>query len=211
MSQKLSKPFDLSDQYWMGLSAEHQALYHLIRPMPKAAYEVDVGLWHLEDWLTEQDKVITRVKGTFELDPDFQRGHVWTLEQRVAYMEALIRGCAPRTILFNCPGYNGLGYAQRDIPANTFQCIDGLQRLTSVRMFLRGDFSVFGELTANNLRNTPFDPRRYRLKVAVYEFGTREELLSFYLAFNGGGTDHGADELNRVRGLLADARQRQNK
>lgn len=51
--------------------------------------------------------------GSFELNPDFQRGHVWTDSQRTAYAEAFIRKATGR-ILFNCPGWSK-AYLEGDI------------------------------------------------------------------------------------------------
>lgn len=204
MSAVIVKPSYLSDRYWSDLSAADKALYIQIRPIPTAAYEVDVGLTFLPTWLRDQEESMPTMGGSFELDPDYQRGHVWTPEQRVAYIESFIRGQAPRTIMFNCPGWMR-GDAKGDIPHHTFQCIDGLQRLTSLLMFIRGELAVFGDLTLAKLKGSPFDARRMGIKVCLYEFAWREELLDFYLRLNAGGTPHAEEELNRVRQLHANA------
>lgn len=199
-----TKPIDLTDTYWNSLSAEHQALYALVRPLTKATYEVDVNATQVDRFLEQQAEDMATMGGSLELDPDFQRGHVWTMEQRVAYLESLIRGCAPRTILFNCPGYSR-GGTPGDLPTHTFQCIDGLQRLTSVRMFMAEEFGVFGGIKRSALVGSPFDLRRYTLKFAVYEFSRRVDILQFYLDLNTAGTAHSAAEIERVRHLLAAA------
>lgn len=105
-------PFGLSRQYWASLSPKNQALYHLVRPQPKAAYEVDVQLGYVEDFILAQQRDLPKMGGSFELDPDFQRGHVWTDAQRIAYVESIIRGTAPTRILFNCPGWSNAGGSQ---------------------------------------------------------------------------------------------------
>lgn len=200
----LRKPFDLSDGYWSRLKPEHQALYLRVRPMPTATYTVDVGLNHIESWLKGlQDDMVT-MNGSFELEPDFQRGHVWTLEQRTRYMESFIRAAAARTIMFNCPGWNREGGAG-DINSHTFQCIDGLQRLTAIRRFMADEVPVFDGLVASMLEGTPFDPVRMRIQVAIYEFRWRADLLQFYLDHNSGGTVHPKSELDRVRLLQSEA------
>ncbi|RQP93656.1 DUF262 domain-containing protein [Burkholderia stagnalis] len=166
-----------------------------------SGHEVDVQLGHVEDFLKGQSADMVSMGGVLELEPDFQRGHVWTDEQRVRYVESLIRGSAPRSILFNCPGWNR-EKEPGDIPSHTFQCVDGLQRLTAVRKFMDGELRVFGGVSAADLKRSPFDPSRYTLKVAVYEFSNRADLLQFYLDLNSGGTIHGPKEIDRVRKLL---------
>lgn len=195
-------PFGLSDQYWEKLSQKDQALYGLIRPQPKAAYTVDIGLDYLEEFLSNQERDLVKMGGRLELEPDFQRGHVWGKSQRMAFIEALLRGTAPTNILFNCPGWQQVHDDRGDIPEYTFQCVDGLQRLTSVRKFMAGEFPVFNDIFVDDLAKTPFDPRRYRFKFSVYEFTNRVDLLTFYLDLNTGGTVHDSAELERVRQLL---------
>lgn len=123
------------------------------------------------------------------------------MEQRKSYVEALFKSTASTHILFNCPGWLRSNGDDGDIAAHTFQCIDGLQRLTSVRQFVAGDLSVFNGMTADDFKGSPFDLKRYRLKFSVYELSHRAELLQFYLDLNG-GTAHAQSELDRVQQLL---------
>ncbi|OAD16464.1 DUF262 domain-containing protein [Achromobacter insolitus] len=199
-----NKPSNLSDAYWNSLSDAHKVLYARVRPLAKATYEVDVQLSHVESFLAGQSTDLASMGGALELEPDFQRGHVWTDEQRIKYVESLLRGSAPRSILFNCPGWTSSN-KPGDIPLHSFQCVDGLQRLTAVRKFMAGEFNVLGDLSAMHLKGSPFDPARYTLKVSVYEFKNRADLLQFYLDLNSGGTVHAADELARVRRLYDEA------
>lgn len=204
----LAKPHDLSEQYWASLSRSSQELYLKIRPMPRATYTVDIHLSALEDFLARQQADIESMGGSFELEPDFQRGHVWNAGQRIRFVEGLLRSTANCGLLFNCPGWERAGVPGGDIPDHTFQCVDGLQRLTAVRKFMAGEFSVFDELYACDLQGTPFDPRRYRVSVSVFEFNHRHDLLDFYIRLNRGGTVHSDEELERVQDLLEKALQK---
>lgn len=43
-----------------------------------------------------------------QLNPDFQRGHVWTEKQQIAWLEFFLRGGKTGRILyFNCPWWQG--------------------------------------------------------------------------------------------------------
>ena len=173
-------------------------LIALVRPMPKAKYEVDNSWSRIEKTL----ELIQKDYG-LNLEPDFQRGHVWTEDQQVRFVEAAIRGAitsAGLLIQFNCPIYAGKNTG--DLP-DEMQCVDGLQRLTSLRKFIAGDIKPFG-LHVDDLEGTEFDPRRYYYKMAVHAFQTKAELLQYYLDLNAGGTPHSAEEIDRVRGLLAE-------
>lgn len=196
----MQKPIYLTDNYWNSLDDRSRDLYVAIRPMPKSLYEVDIQLNRIEGFLENQEQDMASMGGCVELEPDFQRGHVWTQDQRTKYMESVFRGTAPVRILFNCPNWEDRGESG-DIPHHTFQCIDGLQRLTAIRAFLRGEFKVFGAYAATDLEKTAFDCYRYFMKMCVFGFANRADLLSFYCDLNGGGTVHPESELARVRAL----------
>ncbi len=200
-----ARHWNVSDECWSRLSPAHRALYAVVRPQQQAAYEVDVALSQLENFLGTTEKDVVAAGGVFDLEPDYQRGHVWNDEQRSRYAEAITRGSAPGRILFNCPGWTSYS-GEGGIPSQTFQCIDGLQRLTALRRYMRGEITVFDGLRASDLHASPFDPRRVRVKIAIYEFRARVSLLQFYLDLNAGGTVHAPEELARVRLLLDEAK-----
>lgn len=180
--------------------AELQALTKLVRPMPRAKYEVDCFFHFVE-------KTITTFADDYglELVPDFQRGHVWSQAQQERFIEAIVRGAvstAGLLIQFNCPAFSDK--ASGDLVPQ-MQCVDGLQRLTAIRRYIAGEIKAFGR-RVDDLRGTPFDARRYVFRVAVHDFQTRADVLQYYLDLNAGGTPHSAEEIERVRALHADAK-----
>ena len=185
----------------IGTDDKSKALYHLIRPLPKGSYTVDIRLEYLQDWILNQERDMLAVGGSFELCPDFQRGHVWNEKQQIAYCEALLGDKAPRNILFNCPNWQ-TNELHGDINPQTMQCIDGLQRLTAVLRFVNNEIKVFGEFVASDFDGTAFDIRRFRLTLTVYEYKHRNELLQFYVDLNSAGTAHTEEELQRVKDLM---------
>jgi len=91
--------------------------------------ELKYAVTRIKEW--EEDDYYA-----LKLNPDFQRGHVWTEEQQIAYMEYLLMGGNnARTIYFNKPSWGDFrarsGYDE-------FVCVDGLQRLTAVRKYCSG-------------------------------------------------------------------------
>jgi len=182
----------------------NQTLHELIRPLPKAKYEVSVGVGSLQRTLEAFDRDYG-----LELNPDFQRGHVWTQTQQTRYVESLLRGAIATTgltIQFNHPAWDSID-VQSDDPAmpHRLQCVDGLQRLTAVLAFMNRQIKAFG-MTVDDLVGTDFDVGRmnYRIFIAVHAFTTRKELLRYYLDINDGGTPHTQAEIDRVKQLLQD-------
>lgn len=171
----------------------------LIRPIAFARYEVDIPMNFIESTLAGY----ARDWESLDLTPDYQRGHVWTERQQTYFIENLLRGVvtsAGLLIQWNCPNWEDHHYSG-ELPRG-MQCIDGLQRLSAVRRFLTGHIKPFG-LHVKDFENTRFSPRRSRwnIRFAVYNFGTRAELLQHYLDINGAGTPHTPQELERVRQL----------
>ncbi|WP_176000186.1 DUF262 domain-containing protein [Burkholderia vietnamiensis] len=172
-------------------------LLAIIRPLPQARYEVDTHWGMLDKTLAD----MTKDYG-LELNPDYQRGHVWTSAQQQAYVEGVLRGAistAGLTIQFNCPTFESrLLASDRDLP-DGFQVMDGLQRLTAVREFMAGNVHPFG-LTLDDLAGTSFTPKgmAYRLRFAVFCFQYKIDVLEHYLALNRGGTPHSDDEIARI-------------
>ncbi len=163
-----------------------------IPQFPKAHYKVSVDWGHLEAQLEELN-----AEGCLDLDPDFQRAHVWTEEQQIAYVEYVLRGGeVAKNLTFNAPGWP----ASHGVP---IQLVDGKQRLEAARAFMRDDLKAFGH------RYSEFEGRfrtidiRFEFRICSLE--TREEVLQLYLNINAGGTPHSAEEIERVRAMLKEA------
>lgn len=150
----------------------------------------------LEEWKTESG---------LQLTPDFQRGRVWTEAQQSAYMEYILRGGrSGLVIFFNQPSWQNAATTDYD----ELVCVDGLQRLTAVQRFLAGEISVFGQRYADfgdSIRRAVAGPC---LRFNVNTLQTREQVLTWYLQINDGGTPHTAAEIDRVKALLEAERAR---
>lgn len=203
MSEEASQ-FGYADSSWAALSAEDRALHRRIRPLPRVAYAVNHAVHRLENTLAQYASDSKEIGGTFDLVPDFQRGHVWHRDQQIAYIENVFRGTAPMVFKFNSPSYGQRDDPKADLAPGDFVCVDGLQRLTALRAFIAGDIKAFGDLTPTSLTGTSFDLKRmnWTCTFEVFDFTRRSELLQFYLDLNSGGTIHAPEELARVRGLL---------
>lgn len=133
-------------------------------------------------------------KYRLDLTPDFQRGHVWTLEQRVRYLESKFSGGAQNDIIrFNCPGW------QRNYEGQMV-CVDGLQRLTTALMFLRNEIAVFGGYTRSQISGGNIPPS-ISFQININNLPTTLAVIRWYLEINSGGTPHSPDELARVQAM----------
>lgn len=130
--------------------------------------------------------------------PDYQRGRVWTPAQQSAFVGyALSR--APVAAFFvrqvnGCDGFQD-------------ELLDGQQRLAAMVDWLDGVVPATHWQTGEPIwcRSNADTNALNSLVVPVLELpfaASRRDALEVYLALNGGGTPHTADELERVRGLL---------
>ena len=169
-----------------------------------SSYRVNVGWLHLESTIASYAADSAQSGIPFEMDPDFQRAHVWDREKQSRYVEFVLRGGkSSRDILWNCPGWQRtLGLKGR------FVLVDGKQRLEAVRAFLRGDVPAFGRLFGEFTdKLNPFGPD---FMFHVNDLDTDAEVLQWYLDVNSGGVAHTAEEIAMVRGLLEAAKVRES-
>ncbi len=185
---------------------EHKVLslsefYDIIKPLDLPTRTFNCGFHYLEQWLVNESE---NVPHGVDLNPVFQREHVWTEKQQVRFLENVLRRVCDDsclTIRFNCPSWRE-NVSEHCNLLDQMVCLDGLQRLTSIRKFIAGELDVFG-IKYKSL------PRRVLLRqltviIKMYDFQTKSELYDFYTDINEGGTPHTKEQLDRVRNLPRD-------
>ncbi len=178
----------------------------LIKPIERPLRTFHCGFNYLETWIEEESKYCAN---GIDFNPDFQRGYVWTEQQQVLFLENVLRRIVDEsglTIRFNNPVWSDSGL-DGDLPDQTV-CIDGLQRLTAVRKFIKGELTIFGIKHDDLPMHVIL--RDLRIVVQMYEFKFKNDLLQFYLDINSGGTAHSAEELSRVKNLMKSAEVKDN-
>lgn len=163
-------------------------------------YQVHIPLGYMESWLKEADEDY----GLY-LEPPFQRGHVWTTAQREAYLKFFFSNATTsRIIYFNCPDW---WPNPAEIDCHGMYCIDGLQRLTTLRMFLRDEVKLFDKyLSEYQDAKEVLRHATHCLQFNVNNLPKMRDMISWYLDTNTGGTPHTAQEIARVRKLLDGAK-----
>lgn len=154
-----------------------------------ARYATDVPLTHIERWLERNNEEME-----LDMDPDFQRAHVWTEDKQIHYLIHILRGgTSAKDIYWNHPGWF------KDWKG-TMVLVDGKQRLEAIRRFVNDEFEVFGSFFSEYE-----DPRGLTtvgLRFHVNDLPTRAEVLQWYLDMNTGGVVHTSEEIEKVRALL---------
>ena len=171
-----------------------------IPQLPQAHYKIDVSWVYLAEELKRWAETANGQMGGLDMSPDYQRDHVWTTEQQIAYVEyALMGGEVGRTIIWNNPTWGGSWKMPTEL-------VDGKQRLEAVRAFMDDEIPAFNaKLSEYEDKMRVIDPR---FEFRVCKVKTREEILQLYLNINAGGTPHAKEELDRVRAMLDKEREK---
>jgi len=144
----------------------------------------------------------------WNLNPDYQRGHVWTQEQAEKFMGHMLEGGDVPKIFVqrwdspdNAPADHKHDYY--DLPA---EVIDGQQRVRAICDWVKGNISAeladgrkiwFKDCNEIERRRLP------QVRITWVDI-SREERLRFYLKLNRGGTIHTEEEIQKVRDMLAE-------
>lgn len=189
----------------------HTRFIHDLRPqfslatvrtfMDAGRYNVAVAGGQLNNFLDEARKT-----GGVDMDPDFQRGHVWKPKNQTLFMEHLLRkGEHGRTIIWNDPSY-GKRVADSDLK-DGLVIVDGKQRMTAVLSFLDDKVPVFGghvfsQFDRHSRMQVLAPTGLLRMQMNIVGLQYRRELLQLYIELNEGAVAHDPSEIARVRNLL---------
>lgn len=167
------------------MSRKYTSFKDIPKFMHNGDYRVSQSWKYLENFLAENPEA--------DLDPDFQRGHVWTPKKQVEYVEFILRGGkSSKDIYFNHPGWM-TGYQGQMV------LVDGKQRMEAVRAFMRNEIKAFSSFYSEFTDNLGFNTE---FIVNINSLQTKEEVLQWYLDLNSGGVVHTDDELDKVRKML---------
>lgn len=161
-------------------------------PMPN--YRVTMGWDYMEKWIEEQQK------WGMDMNPEFQRAHVWSEEQQRRYVEYILKGGASgREVYWNQEGW-------MDGFTGMMCLVDGKQRIEAVRRFMNNEFGIFaatdnpsGNIRSSYERIMPLDAS---FNWNINTLKTYKEVMRWYIDLNDGGIAHTSEEIEKVRELL---------
>lgn len=134
----------------------------------------------------------------FDFDPDYQRGHVWDLEDKRALIESILAKRDIGKFVINQKEWHDTDPLE--------EIIDGKQRLSAIKEFYEDGF------TYNGLYYSQLHPRdrgtfeHKAVSVAMLKNATREELLRTFLAVNICGKQQNLDHIENVKKLLEETK-----
>lgn len=158
-----------------------------IKQFPQIHYRTDIPIGHLEEYIFRMMN-----EHNLQINPDFQREHVWTRKQKINYVEYFLKNpSSGKEIYLNHP--NWMNSFKGD-----FVLVDGKQRLNALIEFLNNKIPVFGFKKDQYEDKVPF----LTISINIATLKTRKEVLQWYLDFNTGGTVHTLEEIQKVKKLI---------
>jgi uncharacterized protein with ParB-like and HNH nuclease domain len=162
------------------------------------SYHINTGMDYL---LQTIDRYVEEYG--LQLNPDFQRPHVWSEDKQIAYIEFLLRGGQlSRDFKFNMPRW--MSWKNSDFDNWTDETcmvlVDGKQRLESIRLFMNNELPAFGH-TLNEYEDD-FVLSRIWFDIYINDLPTRKDVLQWYIDLNSGGVVHTDEEIEKVQKML---------
>lgn len=141
-------------------------------------------------------------KGVLNLEPEYQRGLVWTLKQKQSYIMNLFleKAVVQPTLILN--------WIVEDDERNSFEVLDGKQRLTTLFDFLENKFPLengkyFYDLSSyDNRFLLRLDVRYTRIESICGRNLTLEEKIKLFLEINELGTKMSDEHIEKVKELI---------
>jgi hypothetical protein len=159
-------------------------------------HDQPMGLLAKTHLLTHDDELGTG----WIVDPLFQRGSVWSLEQKQAWIESLLMGIGLPAIIVNRFPLN------EEHPVYGFKeiVIDGQQRLRATAGFLRDEFKVRGEYFSqqDDVFRRVFVYSTGLCCVVYCNYKTDRECAELYLKLLRAGTAHTELEIAKAENYI---------
>ncbi|MFG2210948.1 DUF262 domain-containing protein [Streptomyces sp. NPDC048638] len=169
-------------------------------------------------------EIATSFRHTFglELDPPYQRGDVWTEDQRVALIRSWLTGTPTGVVILNdrsTPEWKDAnGYDPTERGEAMHACIDGKQRITTTYRWYDDELAVpaswFPRDNLTVTEETDDGPyvrfsgltqaarlkfaNRAHLSVALAKVATLTEEAEIYVLVNGGGTPQSEADMDNA-------------
>ena len=139
-----------------------------------------------------------------KLMPDFQRGHVWEENQKISFIESVLKTSVQTTVIkFNFPEKDSNGNPLGNEVDVT--CIDGLQRLNAIISFIDGDFKVFNnQVSYKDLYDSKYIQTNVAAPILIeeYSINNTKDLLNYYYDINFKGVKHSSYEQSKILEMI---------
>lgn len=129
----------------------------------------------------------------FDKVPEFQRdNNKWSRDMQVSFVHNLINGCKTTITLFEITDYPEYCNCQ---------ILDGLQRITAIMAFIKGNFKIMGYSFNEMVDNKLLMIVKPKFILDILTFDTIANAIKFYIDMNENIT-HSKDDIDKAKYVL---------
>lgn len=133
-------------------------------------------------------------RNNLNMEPDYQRGHIWNLDDKVALIDSIFNNIEIGKFVFIFTGYKGNSH---------YEILDGKQRLTALVEFFEGRFKYRGKTFFELSGRDQSHFERYSISYARTEnVMTNEQKYKYFLKMNTFGKAQDPAHIEYVKNLL---------
>ena len=130
-----------------------------------------------------------------DMDPDYQRGYVWTQEDKEKLIDSIFNNVDIGKFVF----VHRRNYSDPDSPL--YEVLDGKQRITALCEFYENKFPYKGKYYNDLSDRDKWHFCDYSVNVAEVEQADKATILKYFLMINTGGKAISEEHLHKVRKL----------
>ena len=135
------------------------------------------------------------------MNPPYQRGHVWTDEDKISLIKSVFSNVDIGKFVVVHLGYGG---------KYSYEILDGKQRLTALMEYYENRFPVMGKYYNELTRSDRYHFKDYIVHFAMIENATAEQKLRYFIMLNTGGVSVSEDHMFKVKRMLKMEQARKN-
>ena len=132
------------------------------------------------------------------LDPPFQRGSVWNLNQKKAWIQSILMGIGLPSLFVNQFDHSHPKYGFHTI------VIDGQQRLRATAEFMQDQFPINGEYYSDQplVFKRGFKMSAGQVPLVICKYKTLKECAELYVKLLTAGTSHTPEEIKKAKDFI---------
>ena len=129
-----------------------------------------------------------------DMDPDYQRGYVWTQEDKEKLIDSI----------FNNVDIGKFVFIHKPISSEyLYEILDGKQRVTAICEFYENRFPYKGKYFNDLCVRDQNHFENYHVSLAEIEYANKETILKYFLMLNTTGKTIDENHLKKVREMLS--------
>jgi hypothetical protein len=131
-----------------------------------------------------------------EMDADYQRGNVWTLEDNIALIHSIFNNVDIGKFVF-------IELKWKEHPLNyLYEVLDGKQRINAIMEFYENKFAYNGLFFNQLSKKEQYHLTEYHINIASISNITKEQKLRYFLMLNTSGKVMDKEHLKKVENML---------